>query len=159
MERFVLPPHRFYPVRVKHEVTAEERNYFIFHLLGDFTTEMYAAYWPSMKFYVKKEKTKEIVQAFPQESAIDYDNYLRIYRGFSSEYDLDDIFPYFPYYVYREPYDLVWGENGRMAMSLEMGQVLLDEFGWEVVGDYSRKPIITGFNPETDQLPEEFLAL
>lgn len=48
-----------------------------------------------------------------------------------------------------------------MAMSAEMGSTLLEAFGEEIVGVWAsdEKPIITGFDPERDTLPEDLLVL
>lgn len=159
LEQFNLPPHRFYPVRVKHEFIGEEREYFMFHLLGDNFSGERAAYWPAMKFNVFEKESKNVVQEFPLDSAMNYDEFLKSFRSFFDEYDKKKISIDFPYYVYREPYDLVWAE-GDMGMTKKMGEYLFDEFGWEVSGRYSgKKPIITGFDPERDSLPPEFLEM
>jgi hypothetical protein len=160
MERFMLPPHRFYPVRVRHEFTGEEREYFMFHLLGDQWTEQVAAYWPAMKYYVFEKKTRRNIQEFLPGSATTREDYLNHFRSFAGQYDLKDLRINFPYLVYREPYDLVWGD-GWMAMSAEMGSNLLETFGREVVGSWKSddKPIITGFDPDRDQIPEDLLRL
>jgi hypothetical protein len=160
MERFILPPHRFYPVRVRHEFTGEERDYFMFHLLGDLWTEQEVAYWPAMKFSVLQKKPRRNVQTFAPGSVTSLENYYDIYRSFSGEYDFKDLDSHIPYLVYREPYDLVWGK-GWMAMSVEMGQTLEAEFGDEVVVNWMHapKPIITGFDPERDTLPDDLLSL
>lgn len=103
MERFVLPPHRFYPVRVRHEFTGEERDYFMFHLLGDLRTEQIADYWPAMKYYVFEEKPRKNLREFPPGSATTREDYLKHFRSFAGEYDLKTLDCDFPYLVYREP--------------------------------------------------------
>ena len=160
IERFCLPPHRFYPVGVRHEFTGEVREYFMFHLLGDFLTERVEAYWPAIKFQVFEEKPRRVIKTYPPGSASNHDEYVDIYRSYGGTYDLNTINYDYHYLIYREPYDLVWG-NGGMAMSSEMGSALEAEFGDEVVGNWiaSRKPIITGFDPERDELPEDLLVL
>lgn len=159
LELFSVPPHRFYPVKVRHEFTGEERSYYIFHLLGDFWTGHVAAYWPAMRFEVFEKKPKNVIERYPPGSAMDHHEYLTKFRSFFDRYDKSTISVDFPYYVYTEPYDLVWGD-GHMAMTKEMGEYLLHEFGWEVAGLWGNdKPIITGFDPDRDTLPEELLAM
>lgn len=160
ISRFALPPHRFYPVEVTHEVTGEQREYFMFHLLGDLHTEKEAAYWKAMPFKISVDKTKETIAQFPQGSVESYQEYLETFRKTYKElgYAPMETSPTFPYFVYREPYDLVWGD-GWMALSEEMGWALLAEFGEEYIGEFVGKPTISGFDPEHDTLPAEFLGM
>jgi hypothetical protein len=160
MQRFELPPHRFFPVAVTHDVTSEKRDYWMFHLLGDFITESLEAYWHAMSFYVIEKASKKVIAKFEPGVANSYEQYTASFREINKQHG----FPRFTtrcdhnYFIYRQPYDLVWGD-GWMALSEEMGAALLAEFGPEYIGTWTGKPTITGFDPEVDVVPEELLNL
>ena len=55
LEQFYLPPHRFYPAEVTHEVTGEKRPYFLFHLTYETGGYLNNAHWPMLKTIVYTE--------------------------------------------------------------------------------------------------------
>ena len=55
LEQFHLPPHRFYPAEVTHEITGEKRPYFLFHLTYETGNCLDNAYWPMMMSKVVKK--------------------------------------------------------------------------------------------------------
>jgi hypothetical protein len=160
MLKFALPPHQFYPIAVTHDVTGEKRDYWMFHLLGDFTSEKLEAFWPAMNFFVFEKESKNVIARFSIGSANSYNQYRELFQGTNNRlgYALFTTLVDHPYFIYRQPYDLVWGD-GWMALSEEMGTALLAEFGPEYIGTWTGKPTITGFDPEVDVVPEAFLNL
>ena len=55
LEQFHLPPHRFYPAQVTHEITGEKRPYYLFHLTYENGGRFKNAYWPKMSAKIIKE--------------------------------------------------------------------------------------------------------
>ena len=55
LEQFHLPPHRFYPAQVTHEITGEKRPYYLFHLTNENGGRFENAYWPKMSAKIIKE--------------------------------------------------------------------------------------------------------
>ena len=54
LEQFNLPPHRFYPVEVTHEITGEKQSYYLFHLTHELGDHLDTAFWPMMETTVIK---------------------------------------------------------------------------------------------------------
>jgi hypothetical protein len=160
IEVFNLPPHQFYPVNVQHEFTQKIRTYYLFHLLADQFTEKESAFWPMQQFQVIHNLTGEILHRFSIGSVQDIETARIRYQTYVGEKGLAFLEARLdhPYFIYRQPYDLVWGD-GWMALSEEMGTALLAEFGPEYIGTWTGKPTITGFDPEVDVVPEELLNL
>ena len=55
LEQFNLPPHRFYPAEVTHEITGEKRPYYLFHLTHEKGDYLDTAYWPKMEASIIKK--------------------------------------------------------------------------------------------------------
>ena len=87
LEQFHLPPHRFYPAEVTHEITGEQRPYYLFHLTRETGTYLENAFWPMMKTIVIKEgrydeskmkrKKNILVKQFDLGSFEDFEDYKR----------------------------------------------------------------------------------
>ena len=55
LEQFQLPPHRFYPAEVTHEITGEKRPYYLFHVTNESGNYLDNIYWPMVEVAIAKK--------------------------------------------------------------------------------------------------------
>ena len=92
LEQFHLPPHRFYPAEVTHEITDEKRPYYLFHLTYEGGDYLNNAYWPVMESTIYKEggidnssglpKNDEILHKLDKGTMSDYSHFQQLYKEY-----------------------------------------------------------------------------
>lgn len=143
LQQFCLPPHAFYPVQVKHEITEEVRPYFVFHLLCDVWWARSTALWSEMIPLIVNEKTKELVKTYPKGAAGSADRFVEEVLPFLRENRAFNI--KFEQYVYEQPFDIIPAGNS-LIISNELA-AHLNEVGLPmVVGEkYIETTFVSGF--------------
>ncbi|MFK7903553.1 MAG: hypothetical protein AB8B69_00435 [Chitinophagales bacterium] len=144
MERFKLPDHRFYEAKVKALHSQEIRTYYIFHLL----------YSPFDKLFYE-----EII--FKAELESSTDNKIRIFEKgyirskehwFEERHTLSEKYKDYSIkmmpelFIYKEEYDVLWGQMGPIVFNEKVKIALESE---DLIGvemkEWNQYPIITGF--------------
>ena len=92
LEKFQLPPHRFYPIEVTHEITGEKRPYFLFHLTYETGDYVDNAYWPMMESKIIKKGSLDEEKGIQSEDKLwhTYDiGTFKTYKEFQEQFNLD----------------------------------------------------------------------
>ena len=173
LEQFHLPPHRFYPAEVTHEITGEKKPYYLFHLTRETGGRYENTYWPAMETYITKQG--EIINKFDKGSFKDiYDfrqqctTFKRDHanikikgkidsstkEGMEARSELRKYDTKHPYFIFTQPYDLIWlgvemliSNNLKAALDKASPE---QEWGFKLDNDHV--DVVTGYEPG-EELP------
>ena len=157
LEQFNLPPHRFYPAEVIHEITGEKQPYYLFHLTYENGHYLQNSYWPMMETIIIKKgsydqrkgmEPDQELKRFEKGSFTDFQDYINKTHTFERSHaniqiegkidyqteegriareKLRDYRSNEPYYVYKEDYDLM-GFDTTMIISENLKRALDEHF-------------------------------
>jgi len=164
LEQFKLSPHAFYPIKVRHEITGEVRDYFLLHFLKKGGGHKMSTYWPMMKiksFYNLKErdnqgKRKQVVlKQYERGEYQVYDEFIIDYRENLKKWDPDDnllIYTSVDAYIFTQDWD-VFEFEGTVLMNNKVHQAFIREYGEDYGTETKNLKVATGYTPG-DPLPE-----
>ena len=171
LEQFNLPPHRFYPAEVTHEITGEKRPYYLFHLTYEKGNYLQSAYWPMIESVILKKETNsdQLIKRFEKGSFNDFQDYIKKTNDFERKHTnikiegrismstpegrearklLRKYSSKEPYYVYNDHYDLL-GFDTTMIISEDLKNALDKNFPEkELYLEYANMvDVVTGYQP------------
>ncbi|MFK7903552.1 MAG: hypothetical protein AB8B69_00430 [Chitinophagales bacterium] len=144
MERFKLPDHRFYEAKVKALHSQEIRTYYIFHLLY---TPYDKLFYEKITFKAElKSPTDHMVRIFEKGCIRSKEHWFEERRKLSEKYEDYRITMMPERFLYKERYDILWGQMGPIIFNEKVKIALESEdlIGVEIK-DWNQYPIITGF--------------
>ncbi len=144
MERFNLPEHRFYEAKVKALHSQEVRDYYIFHLLY---TPYDKLMYEEITFKAElKSSTDNMIRIFEKGCIRSKEHRREIVRPLIKEYEKYSVEMKPKVFIYKNPYDILWGEMGPIIFNEKVKTALENEnlIGVEIK-DWNQYPIVTGF--------------
>ncbi|MDJ1470981.1 hypothetical protein [Xanthocytophaga flava] len=139
LEQFILSPHGFYPVKLRHDLTNEVRDYFLWHTFNIVTKEVI---YPVSEFELVTKRTKELIKTYGKGTFENEDQY----KGQLHDelYERKNLLRPVKLY-YSQPYDVLSAGVNMIVISEKVKQAMEEAFPSMEFHEFTDYQIITGY--------------